>query len=59
MKYFAQEGHYVNSIQQMEQRLGQAKLLHDKLYADGFAAGVKAGILIGAALAACIYYFAF
>ena len=54
MKHFAQEGHYVNSIQQMEQRLGQARNLHDKIYADGFAAGVKAGILIGATLAACV-----
>ena len=59
MKYFAQEGNYVNSIRNMEQRLGQAKLLHDKLYADGFAAGVKAGILIGAALAACVCLMAF
>jgi len=59
MKYFAQEGHYVNSILQMKQQLERTKTLHDKLYADGFAAGVKAGILIGAALAVCIYYFAF
>jgi len=59
MKYFAQEGHYVNSIQQMEQRLKRTKTLHDKLYADGFAAGVKVGILIGAALAACICLVAF
>jgi len=59
MKYFAQEGNYVNSILQMKQQLEQTKNMHDKLYADGFAVGVKAGILIGAALAACIYYFAF
>jgi len=59
MKYFAQEGNYVNSILHMKQQLERTKNLHDKIYADGFAAGVKVGILIGAALAACICLVAF
>jgi len=44
---FEKEGQYVDSVQEIKQRIESTKNLHQQIYANGFTAGVKAGMVIG------------
>jgi len=44
---FEEEGQYVDSVQEIKQRIESTKNLHQQIYTSGFTAGVKAGMVIG------------